>query len=58
MRHSSFKYLMTVGLTLATSLLFASGGQATGSLQAQAVKGAPVGALDGSGVPLKIRIGG
>ena len=52
------KYVLVAGLTLATSFAFASGSQASGNLQPAAASGAPVGALDGSGIPFKIRIGG
>ena len=58
MRKSSLKYVLVAGLTLVTSFAFAAGGQASGNLQPAAATGAPVGALDGSGAPLKIRIGG
>ena len=58
MRKSSLKYVLVAGLTLATSFAFAGGSQAAGNLQPAAVSGQPVGALDGSGFPLKIRIGG
>lgn len=58
MRKSSLKYVLVAGLTLVTSFAFAAGGQASGNLQPAAATGAPVGALDGSGTPLKIRIGG
>jgi hypothetical protein len=58
MRKSSLKYVFVAGLTLVTSLAFAASGQASGNLQPATVSGAPVGALDGSGIPLKIRIGG
>ncbi len=58
MRKSSLKYVLAAGLTLATSFVFASGSQAAGNIQPAAASGAPVGALDGSGIPLKIRIGG
>lgn len=58
MRKSSLKYFLVAGLTLVTSFAFAASGQASGNLQPAAATGAPVGALDGSGVPLKIRVGG
>ena len=58
MRKSSLKYVLVAGLTLVTSFGFAASGQASGNLQPAAATGAPVGALDGSGIPLKIRIGG
>ena len=58
MRKSSLKYVLVAGLTLATSFAFAASGQASGNLQPAAATGAPIGALDGKGVPLKIRIGG
>ncbi len=58
MRKSSLKYVLVAGLTLATSFAFANGSQAAGNLQPAATTGAPVGALDGSGAPLKIRVGG
>ena len=58
MRKSSLKYVFVAGLTLVTSLAFAASGQASGNLQPATATGAPVGALDGSGAPLKIRIGG
>ena len=58
MRKSSLKYVLVAGLTLATSFAFTGGSQAAGNLQPAAATGAPVGALDGSGIPFKIRIGG
>jgi len=58
MRKSSLKYVLVAGLILVTSFAFASGSQAAGNLQPAAASGAPVGALDGSGIPFKIRIGG
>lgn len=58
MRKSSSKYFLVAGLTLVTSFAFAASGQASGNLQPAVATGAPVGALDGSGVPLKIRVGG